>query len=124
MNRTDYQPGMLTPTEQQRIARDINPDGWFAHEQIERCAKAVTLQHLAEQLLPEIKRRVERNQQQQDAARKTVYGSAPAGMITRSYSREEQARRFIAEQQANLARSNREIAELRRQVQRERVGYR
>ena len=136
MQRSDYQPGMLTPEQQQRIWRDITPDG-----QVERCAKAVTIQRAAEDIVGGILRynqstegiqraqraqqEIERKQRQQVAARKTVYGSAGhPGMITRSYSREEQARRFIAEQQANLRRDNERMAELRRQVQRERAGYR
>ena len=140
MNRTDTtQPWELTSEQQQRLRRDIMPT---YQGQINRCAQAVHTQRIAEEITGAILRysqstegiqraqraqqEIERQQRQQVAARKTVYSGAPSGMITRSrpQSREEQARAFIAQQQANLRRDNERMAELRRQVQRERVGYR
>jgi hypothetical protein len=125
MNRTDTtQPWELTPEQQQRLWRDITSDG-----QVERCARAVTINRAAEDIVAGIlcynqsTEGIQRAQQETLRKRRQQHAN---GLITRSkpYSREEQARRFIAEQHANLRRNNERIAELRRQVQRERAGLR
>ena len=104
----------MEPCDQVRLSAKI-----FEIQEQQRAQQAAIVQtirmHEAELLRGLEIDRARRRQ----VSRQPVYGSPPSGMITRNGRTID-----LARMQANLARSNRELAEMTRRVKAERAGYR
>lgn len=115
---SDYQPGMLSPIEQQRIQRDITPGG-----QVERAAQAIHVQREQRALVDAFITRLQSSAGQrllqqtiERTQRRPAYAGVPSGMITRSPAP-------LATMRADLDALKRRGAAIERQVARERRGY-